>query len=115
MFVFRGKLETFDMGGGVLRQYLGQGAHVNAQHWDMADQSVVKMHTHPQEQFGYVIKGGFRMTIGDEVAELRAGDAYFIPPNVKHEFIAVGQTEAIDLFSPVKLDFPWMQKGKDSK
>lgn len=115
MFVFRGKLEKFDMGGGVIRQYLGAGQRVNAQHWDMADGSVVKLHKHPQEQFGYVIKGGFRMTIGDETKLLEAGDAYFIPPDVLHEFVAVGQTEAIDLFSPVKLDFPWMEKGKNNK
>lgn len=109
MFIFRGKLEKIDMGKGVLRQYLGAGQHMNAQHWDMADKSMVELHTHPQEQFGYVIKGGFKMLIGDETAELKAGDAYFIPPDVPHEFTAIGQTEAIDIFSPVKTDFPWMK------
>jgi len=42
MFVFRKKLDKFDMGGGVIRQYLGEGTKLNAQHWDMADKSVVK-------------------------------------------------------------------------
>jgi len=109
VFVFRDKLKKMDMGGGVIRQYLGEGKHINAQHWDMADQSVVKLHTHSQEQFGYVIKGGFKMMIGGETAELKAGDAYFIPPDVPHEFTAIGQTEAIDMFSPVKHDFPWKE------
>jgi len=63
MFVFRDKLKKIDMGGGVIRQYLGEGQNMNAQHWDMADQSVVKLHTHSQEQFGYVIEGGFKMII----------------------------------------------------
>lgn len=110
MFVYRGKLEKIDMGGGVIRQYLGAGTKMNAQHWDMADGSMVKPHTHPQEQFGYVISGGFKMLIGGEVKNLGPGDAYFIPPDVAHEFTAIGQTEAIDIFSPVKLDFPWMKK-----
>lgn len=110
MFVNRKKLKKINMGGGVIRQYLGECTKVNAQHWDMADKSVVKMHKHKQEQFGYVIKGGFKMTIGDETQILKAGDAYFIPPNVLHEFTAVGQTEAIDLFSPIKRDFPWLDK-----
>ena len=61
MYVFRKKLKKFDMGGGVIRQYLGEGKKVNAQHWDMADKSIVKWHKHTQEQFGYVIKGGFKM------------------------------------------------------
>ncbi|MFH1339322.1 MAG: cupin domain-containing protein [Candidatus Omnitrophota bacterium] len=110
MFVFRNKLKKIDMGEGVIRQYLGEGKLMNAQHWDMADGSVVKLHTHPQEQFGYVISGGFKMLIADEVKNLGPGDAYFIPPDVPHEFTAIGQTEAIDIFSPVKLDFPWMKK-----
>jgi quercetin dioxygenase-like cupin family protein len=109
MFIFRGKIKKIDMGGGVIRQYLGEGQKMNVQHWDMADQSVVKMHRHSQEQFGYVIKGGFKMIVGDETAELKAGDAYFIPPEVLHEFTAVGDTEAIDVFSPVKQDFPWKE------
>ena len=107
MFVFHEKLKTMDMGGGVLRHYLGECERMNAQHWNMADQSVVKLHTHSQVQFGYVIKGGFKMIIGKETAELKAGDAYFIPANVPHEFVAVGETEAIDVFSPIKTDFPW--------
>jgi len=109
MFCYRERIEKIDMGGGVIRQDLGKGERMNVLHWNMADKSVVKMHTHPQEQFGYVIKGGFRMTVGDEVAELKAGDAYFIPPGVPHEFVAIGETEAIDVFSPVKEDFPWKE------
>ena len=95
MFIFRNKIEKIDMGGGVIRQYLGEGQKMNVQHWDMADGSVVKLHQHPQEQFGYVISGGFKMTIGDETAELKAGDAYFIPSDVLHEFTAIGQTECL--------------------
>ncbi len=107
MFCFHQKLEKIDMGGGVIRQYLGEGSWMNAQHWNMADGSIVKMHKHSQEQFGYVIKGGFRMIIGNETADLKAGDAYFIPADILHEFVAVGETEAIDVFNPVKRDFPW--------
>ena len=109
MFCYHEKIKKVDMGGGVIRQDLGEGERMNVLHWNMADKSVVKLHTHSQEQFGYFIKGGFKMIVGDETSELKAGDAYFIPPNVPHEFIAVGDTEAIDVFSPVKEDFPWKE------
>jgi len=109
MFCYHDKIEKIDMGGGVIRQYLGEGRNMNVQHWNMADKSVVKLHKHSQEQFGYVIKGGFKMVVGDETVELKVGDAYFIPPDVLHEFTAVGETEAIDAFSPVKTDFPWQE------
>jgi quercetin dioxygenase-like cupin family protein len=107
MFFYHEKIKKIDMGEGVIRQDFAKGENMNVLHWNMADGSVVKMHSHPQEQFGLVIKGGFKMTVGDEETELKAGDAYIIPPNVPHEFIAVGETEAIDVFSPVKKDFPW--------
>ncbi|MCM8780546.1 MAG: cupin domain-containing protein, partial [Candidatus Omnitrophica bacterium] len=64
---------------------------------------------------GYVIRGGFKMLIGDKIKRLGPGDAYFIPPDAPHEFTAVGETEAIDIFSPVKLDFPWMKKQIKAK
>jgi quercetin dioxygenase-like cupin family protein len=106
MFCYHEKLEKKDLGGGVVLQILGSGECMNTLHWNMGDQSVVALHQHPQEQFGYVIKGGFRMTVGDETVELKAGDAYFIPPNVPHTFTAVGETEAIDVFSPIRHDIP---------
>ena len=106
LFCYHDKLKKKDLGGGILLQVLGSGARMNTLHWNMEDQSVVVLHHHPQEQFGYVIKGGFEMTVGDETAVLKAGDAYFIPPNVRHKFMAIGETEAIDVFSPVKADIP---------
>ena len=80
MYFFHEGTPREDLGGGVLFQHLGSGTHMTVFHWNMADGSEVKLHQHPSEQFGYVIKGGFRMTIGGETAELKAGDAYFIPP-----------------------------------
>lgn len=97
------------MGKGVVRQDFAEGRNLNVLHWNMADGSEVTLHTHPQEQFGYVIKGGFTMRIGDETRELQAGDAYVVPAGVPHSFVAIGDTEAIDVFSPLKRDFPWTE------
>ncbi len=107
MFVFLQKIDKKDMGGGVILKELGSGASMTVLHWNMADGSTVPSHAHLHEQFGYVIKGGFRMVVGSDIAELKEGDCYFIPSNVPHEFTAVGETEAIDVFSPVRTDFPW--------
>lgn len=107
MYCFHEKIKKIDMGEGVVRQDLCNGDHLNVLHWNMEDGSEVKLHQHTQEQFGYVIKGGFKMLIGDEEAILKAGDAYFVPANVSHSFVAIGETEAIDVFTPLKEDFPW--------
>lgn len=91
---------------GILMQNLGRGQLMNALHWNMDDGSVVDWHKHPAEQFGYVIMGGFKMFFNDEEYEISAGDCYFVPPNVLHKFIAIGVTEAIDIFNPIKEDIP---------
>lgn len=107
MFINHENIPKIDMGEGVVRQDFAKGQKMNVLHWNMEDGSEVKLHTHAQEQFGYVIKGGFEMIIGDEKQVLKAGDAYVVPANIPHSFVAIGQTEAIDVFSPVKKDFPW--------
>ena len=108
MFCYHEKINKRQLSKGIILQELGNGEQMNVLHWNMDDKSEVKTHQHSQEQFGLVIKGGFEMVIGDEKAILKAGDAYFVPANVPHSFVAIGETEAIDVFSPVKKDFPWV-------
>ena len=90
-----------DIGGGIYLQVIGDGESLNAVHWNLPDGAVVPRHKHPQEQFGYVIRGAFEVTIfGHEQFIVTAGDAYVIPSNLEHEFRAIGETTAIDVFTP---------------
>jgi quercetin dioxygenase-like cupin family protein len=102
MFCYSNQLKKSPFRDGILLQHLGQGDNINAVHWNFEDGAVVDRHQHPQEQFGYVIAGGFEVTIGEETHLLQAGDAYFVPANVPHRFVAVGKTEAIDVFTPCR-------------
>lgn len=104
--IYSKEIEKQDIGGGILMQNFGQGEGMSVLHWNMEDGSIVDWHEHPHEQFGYVIKGGFKIFMGKEEYELQAGDAYFVPPNTQHRFIALGETEAIDVFHPIKEDIP---------
>lgn len=103
LYRFHERIPKKDLGKGVIFQDLGTGNAMNVFHWNMADGSKVDLHQHPSEQFGYVIKGGFKMLIGKEEAVLKEGDAYFIPANVPHTFTAIGETEAIDVFTPIRV------------
>jgi quercetin dioxygenase-like cupin family protein len=89
-----------DIGQGILMQLIGDGQNVNAVHWNMPHGSTVARHEHPQEQFGYIVAGALEVIIGTTKFICRAGDSYIIPPNQEHEFTAIGDTEAIDIFSP---------------
>ena len=110
MFCYHESIEKRDLGAGVILQILGHGERMNVLHWNMSDRSVVALHQHPEEQFGYVIKGGFEIKLNGEVHVVLAGDAYFIPPNALHSFLALGETEAIDVFSPMKHEIPGVAK-----
>lgn len=106
MICYHERIEKYESAEGILLQVLGFGERMNALHWNMADGSVVPLHEHPEEQFGYVIRGGFDILVGGERFLLKAGDAYFIPPNEPHSFVAVGETEAIDVFNPIRRGYP---------
>lgn len=107
MICYHEKIKMKDIGSGILMQLLGSGENMNVLHWNLPDKSVIPPHHHVEEQFGYVIKGGFEITIGDETFTIKTGDAYFIPSNVPHSFVTIGETEAIDIFSPVRTNLPY--------
>ena len=102
MFCRHEEIKKEEFAAGILLQRLGKGEKISAVHWDFREGAVLSTHQHPQEQFGYIIKGGFEVTIGDEMCVLKAGDAYFVPANVPHKFVPIGDTEAIDVFTPVR-------------
>lgn len=62
-------------------------------------------HSHVHTQMSYVASGAFAITIADETRTVRAGDAYYIPPNVQHGAVCVEAGELIDLFTPMREDF----------
>jgi quercetin dioxygenase-like cupin family protein len=105
MICYHDKIEKHDLGGGVVMQVLGVGDNMNVMHWDMEDGSIVEHHNHPEEQFGFVIKGELELTIEGEVFSVKAGDGYFVPASAWHSFVAIGETEAIDVFNPVKRQY----------
>lgn len=101
-FRFIKDIEKKEILPGVMGQYLGAGDTMNVMHWNFEDNVVLPEHSHESEQFGYVIKGGFKVTIDGVTKLLSAGDSYFVPSNARHSFASVGETEAIDVFSPIK-------------
>jgi quercetin dioxygenase-like cupin family protein len=114
VFRYHREIPGKEIAEGVTLQVLGASENMNVIHWDIEDGATVPRQQHPEEQFGYVIKGGFDVDIGGETAVLKAGDSYFIPANVPHSFRALGMTEAIDVFSP-KRDVLGSHQGASGK
>ncbi|NER38823.1 MAG: cupin domain-containing protein [Oscillatoria sp. SIO1A7] len=100
--IARDKIPKEDIGEGILLQVIGNGQNLNAIHWNMPDRSIVPAHSHPQEQFGYVIKGSLELYMNGQTFLVKAGDSYVIPPGEVHSVKAIGETELIDVFSPLR-------------
>lgn len=62
-------------------------------------------HDHPHEQTGYLVSGRMDLTVGEETLELEPGDSWSIPGGVLHHAVAVEDSVAIEVFSPVREDY----------
>lgn len=102
MINYHDRIPKQRLSNGIELQLLGHVNGMNAVHWNLPNGAVIERHHHPQEQFGLVIKGGFRVELGDETFTIGAGDSYWIPSDVPHRFTAIGETEAVDVFSPIR-------------
>lgn len=90
---------------GVRRKILAYDDHLMLVKADFQQGGVGPIHQHFHSQTTYVESGEFAVTIGDETQVLRAGDAYYIPPNVPHGATALSAGVLLDMFSPIREDF----------
>nr|WP_319473446.1 cupin domain-containing protein [uncultured Sphaerochaeta sp.] len=68
--------------------------------------STLEMHTHPESQNGFVVKGHIHFIKGDgEVLDLYAGDAYYFASMDPHGSKILEDTELIECFSPSRDDY----------
>lgn len=57
------------------------------------DRGEPEHHRHEGEEWLYVISGRLRLTLGDEVVELEAGDAAYFDGMLRHAFDVIGDEE----------------------
>lgn len=63
------------------------------------------IHHHIHSQITHVESGVFEVTIGDETKTLKAGDSFYIAPNIPHGATCKEGGILIDVFSPMREDF----------
>ncbi len=71
----------------------------------LAKGALVPPHKHVSEQITMVMSGSLRFTIGGEDILVKAGEVLVIPPNVVHSAVALEDTDDIDAFSPLRVDW----------
>jgi len=87
--------------GVTLHPFIGEGMNVNIVVIDPGCEAEV--HTHSEEQMGYVVSGRCEFSDGTNTWELGPGDMYHAAPGVPHGARAFDETcVIIDAFSPIR-------------
>lgn len=68
----------------------------------MKEGACLPMHSHPNVQSGYLLKGRIRLYINDEVRELLPGSTWCIQNDLKHWAEILEDSVAIEVFHPAK-------------
>ncbi len=90
---------------GIQRKTLAYGKHTLMTEFVLKKGSVLPKHQHPHEQTGYLVKGRMRVSLETEEYEAQAGDSWCIPGGAEHGAVALEDSVAIEVFSPVREDY----------
>ena len=65
------------------------------------------LHKHEDhEQIGYIARGSFEITVGNETKIAKQGDCYYAAKNVYHGVVALEDDSVLaDSFTPIREDF----------
>ncbi|HVO44263.1 MAG TPA: cupin domain-containing protein [Aggregatilineales bacterium] len=103
-------VEWVNMGEGVRRRIVSDGAALMVVEVELAPGAVVPIHHHMNEQATYIVRGRLRYTIGDRTTEYHAGQGVSVASNVPHGVVATEETLVIDSFNPPREDFRVQRK-----
>ena len=65
----------------------------------------VPIHTHPNQQVGYLVAGHVEMTIDNQKFELKKGDSYSTSADIPHGVFTLEPSIIIDTFYPPREDY----------
>jgi quercetin dioxygenase-like cupin family protein len=104
-FLLDEKLAWDDLGAGVYRQVMGYNDDLMMVKFKFTKGGIGAPHHHIHSQGAVVMSGVFELTIDGEKKILRAGDGYFVAPNMVHGAVCLEDGILLDAFSPVRRDF----------
>ena len=90
---------------GVARKTLVFGTSTLMTEFRLDGGSKLPPHAHEHEQTGVLVKGRLRLYIGDEAYDVEPGDSWCIAGGVEHGADAIEDAVAVEVFSPVRVDY----------
>ncbi len=93
------------VGEGLRRKIMSYDDRVMMVKVDFKKGAIGTLHQHYHTQISHVESGVFEVEINGEKKILKAGDAFYIPPNIIHGAVCLEKGMLIDIFSPMREDF----------
>jgi quercetin dioxygenase-like cupin family protein len=94
----------------VTRQVL-HGDTMTVARLELREGAFVPLHSHTNEQITMVTAGALEFEIDGKKLIVRVGEMLQIPGNVAHSVVALEDSVAVDVFSPVREDW---RRGDDA-
>jgi quercetin dioxygenase-like cupin family protein len=95
-------IKVFD---GIKRKTLVYGDNTLLTEFILEKGKILPMHSHPEEQTGYLVSGHIILILDGERHEMKAGDSWAIPGSIEHGAETIEDSVAIEIFSPVREDY----------
>jgi quercetin dioxygenase-like cupin family protein len=94
-----------DLGLGVSRKILAHEGGMMMVEVHFNKGSVGAVHSHMHEQASYILKGSFQIDIEGKKEILKAGDTFYVKPDLLHGVLALEDSVILDVFTPQREDF----------
>lgn len=95
-----------DCGEGIRRRIVAYDPHLMTVEVAFDTGSVGAQHAHYHSQATYIVSGRFEVRIEGQTQRLGPGDGYYVAPDTPHGLRCLEQGTVLDVFSPVRADFP---------
>jgi quercetin dioxygenase-like cupin family protein len=90
---------------GVRMKTLVWGKKTSLSMFELQKGAAIPMHSHPNEQSGYLISGKLVFIIEDDRFEANPGDGWNLESNVEHGAEVLEDSVVVEVFSPVREDY----------
>ena len=104
-FVYNDEVEWEEVSPGVRRKLLAYDKDLMTLIVEFKKGSVGYIHKHYHTQISYLVSGSFEVNINGEKKIQKAGDAYYLQPNIEHGVVALEDSLLVDIFTPAREDF----------
>ena len=105
LFIENDSIAWENVAPGVKRKIMSYDERVMVVKVNFEKNAIGTLHQHYHTQISHVESGVFEVEIGGDKQVLKAGDAFYIPPNVIHGAVCLEAGVLIDIFSPMREDF----------